>query len=209
MTDNQFDTIEKLCRTKDYRQLTISEKELVQSLTTEDEYNAMRSFYSTVKQKAVDTLEPNPDIKKRLNKTFLLRKKSVGVFLYRIPLYQSAAVALLFFFVGLAISYFRQTPSEIVYNTTEVIRYVDKPVKQIEYVTVYKMKTLAAKQSDKTDVEMIPANEENVNEKPFDFSDYSDATQISMVDINHVLSETDGVSIGSDTLLRKMLNEIY
>lgn len=209
MTDNQFDTIEKLCRTKDYRQLTISEKELVQSLTTEDEYNAMRSFYSTVKQKGVDTLEPNPDIKKRLNKTFLLRKKSVGVFLYRIPLYQSAAVALLFFFVGLAIRYFRQTPSEIVYNTTEVIRYVDKPVKQIEYVTVYKMKTLAAKQSDKTDVEMIPANEENVNEKPFDFSDYSDATQISMVDIDHVLSETDGVSIGSDTLLRKMLNEIY
>lgn len=209
MTDNQFDTIEKLCRTKDYRQLTISEKELVQSLTTEDEYNAMRSFYSTVKQKGVDTLEPNPDIKKRLNKTFLLRKKSVGVFLYRIPLYQSAAVALLFFFVGLAISYFRQTPSEIVYNTTEVIRYVDRPVKQIEYVTVYKMKTLAAKQSDKTDVEMIPANEENVNEKPFDFSDYSDATQISMVDIDHVLSETDGVSIGSDTLLRKMLNEIY
>lgn len=209
MTDNQFDTIEKLCRTKDYRQLTISEKELVQSLTTEDEYNAMRSFYSTVKQKGVDTLEPNPDIKKRLNKTFLLRKKSVGVFLYRIPLYHSAAVALLFFFVGFAISYFRQTPSEIVYNTTEVIRYVDRPVKQIEYVTVYKMKTLAAKQSDKTDVGMIPANEENVNEKPFDFSDYSDATQISMVDIDHVLSETDGVSIGSDTLLRKMLNEIY
>jgi len=208
MTDIQFDTIEKLLQTKDHIELTHSEKEWVSKLVDEDEYTSMREFYVKVKDNRNIEVDPSPNIKKRLDKAFFVYRKPSGLFLHRTPLYQSVAAAMLFFFVGFGINYFRESPVQVTHNTTEVIKYIDRPVKQIEYIKVYEKQAPLVQEVKVKESETIYKSEETNPDFSTEISDYMSTSEIAMINFDQVLNETNGISIGSDTLIQKMLKDI-
>lgn len=210
MTGFQFDTIEKLLQAKDYRQLDRSEKELVLKFVREEEYDAMRALYINVNIKVQpEAVTPTADIKKRLDKALLVHKKPSNLFLHHTPLYQSVVASIIFFFVGFGINYFKDNPVRVIQNTTEVIKYVDRPVKQIEYVKVYEKQPALVQEADMKDTDDILNNEGTIHGFSSDISDYMETNQIATINISQMLTETNGISIGSDTLLQKMLTNIY
>jgi hypothetical protein len=84
-----------------------------------------------------EEIAPPETLKTKLDKALAAKRRKNSVFTLRIPLYQAAAVAAIFFLLGFAVNFLHlATPPEIVYETIETVKYVDKPVPQIEYVYV-------------------------------------------------------------------------
>lgn len=208
ISTNDFDRLEKLLQTKRFKELTVDEKRWVKSQLSEDEYSSMNEMYLSLRSATqMDEIEPSENTKNRLDKA-LMAKHSKGVFQLRMPVYQTVAATIIFFFIGYAVHVFQPIQTKIVHTTSQVIKYVDRPVKEIQYVNI-----AVQKEEIKTE------NREGIPEKiqPIDInselpelnSEYIRQQEIAMTNIERVLNESNGISMGSDTVLQKMLVTIY
>ena len=98
--------------------------------------NKLEEFlFQTMRERKKDDINPDVAIKNRLNEALSIKRRKKSIFSLRIPLYQSAAVAVAFFVLGYGTGFLRpSTPSENIRFATEVIKYVDRPVTEIRYV---------------------------------------------------------------------------
>ncbi|MDR0505969.1 MAG: hypothetical protein LBH32_04005 [Dysgonamonadaceae bacterium] len=95
-------------------------------------------FLQTIRTQKKEEIAPPETLKARLDKALSAKRRRKGFFTLQIPVYQAAAVAAIFFILGFAANFLRPAPQpEIVYKTKETVKYVDRPVPQIEYVKVY------------------------------------------------------------------------
>ena len=153
---------------------------------------------------------PPRALKEKLDKALAARRPAPIHFRTRLPLYQVAAVALVFLVMGLAINYTREVPIRVVTNTIREVRYINRPVRQVQYVTVpakYAAKPQATEQV-KPDV---ATNEDQISHpeiKPEINPDILRQQEIAMINIQRAL-EKNGASMGSDSVLQKMMVTIY
>jgi hypothetical protein len=138
----------------------------------------------TMREHKREEIPPNDTVKNNLDKALGSKRHHNSVFARRIPLYQSAAVAVIFFILGLGLSFTRPaTPPQIVHTITKVIKYVDRPVV-----------TEVVKYVDR------PVAEIRYIEQPAIYE-----TCLAQ----NVTNENKGVSLQEDTILQKMLVTIY
>ncbi len=191
MNDNQFDKIDKLLISKSFDQLSASEKEMVLQTMTKEEYMSMHQLYEQINESQPDEIEPSLNVKSKLDKVFLQHHRKERFFMLKTPLYQSAAVAVVFFLLGFGLNYFKQTPERIIYQPKEIVRYVDRPVKQIEYVKVIEKQYIQS-----TDNSIKKSDEETIQQR----------TQNEIAENNNYLNgDSIGESMENDTLLKQML----
>jgi hypothetical protein len=211
MNDKDFEKIEKLLQTTEFSELSQAEKELVLTQISETDYSAMRELYVHVKSTNLEEIIPSPLLKSKLDKAFRARKTAPVIVRTQMPLYQVAAVALLFLMVGIAINYTRRTPVKIVTNTIREVKYINRPVREVRYITLpakYVQKLQSAKQaepqmsttdSQSTYPEIVTeTNPEVIRQQ-----------EIAMTNVQRVLNEQNGSSMGSDTVLQKMMVTVY
>ena len=100
--------------------------------------NKLEEFlFQTMRERKKEDINPDVAIKNRLDEALSIKRGRKSVFSLRIPLYQSAAVAAVFFVLGYGAGFLRPAaPSENTRSTTEVVRYVDRPVTEVRYVEV-------------------------------------------------------------------------
>ncbi len=197
-----FDKLEHLLQTNDFEFLNADEKEFVLAHLSELEYTAMRELYLNTKTGAGVTITPRGDIKSRLDSALKTRQKSTTGIHFHMPLYQVAAVALIFLLLGIGINYQQKTPTKVIARKTIQVRYITKQIEKVRYIAIY-----PTSKPDKS------VNTKNETSNPSFVEDYSvDSNpeairqqEIVMANIEHVLNEKNGISIGSDTVLQKML----
>ncbi len=136
----------------------------------------------TIREQKTEEITPSESIKNRLDEALKAKKFKPSFFMRQIPVYQ-AAVAIAVLVIVIGISFLRpESPPEIIHNTTEIIKYVDRPVTQIEYIKVPVIQYVT-KEKEENEEEQIAVIED------------TDAYQ--------------GISIANDTMLQKMLVTIY
>ena len=126
-----LDQFEKLCQTKSFYELNEEERQLVLTMVTEAEYQVLCELHGAVHEQSLDEITPSSMLKNKLDKAWETKNQRRGLFQIRIPFYQSAAAAVIFFLVGLSLSLLYERPAKIIRTTAEVVKYVDRPVKQI------------------------------------------------------------------------------
>lgn len=208
-SNNDFDRLEKLLQTKRFDELTIDEIHWVGSQLSEDEYSYMAEMYLSLKiATRMDEIEPSANIKNRLDKALMIKRSRKDVFQFKITVYQMVAVVVIFFFMGYCVHVFQPVQTKIVHTTSQVIKYVDRPVKEIRYV-----KISVPKEEMKTESrEGIPKNTQpiEINSELSELNtEYIRQQEIALTNNESVLNEGNGISIGSDTVLQKMLVTIY
>jgi len=216
ISNTDFDKLEKLFKTRKFDQLTTIEKKWVLRILKEDEYTSLSELYISIKKNKSEELEPNPEIKKRLDNAFVVTKKaSVFSILFRtkMPVYQSAAVALLFFSIGLFANLFQQKPL-IVHDTLQVIKYIPKQViKEVRVPVAQQLprslhKTIVPATIPVVEKEIVDSKTETINTEninPF----VARQQEIAINNVQRVLEENNGISMGNDTVIRKMLVTVY
>ena len=96
-----------------------------------------KKFLQTMRMQKKEEITPPKMLKIELDKALAAKRRKSSVFALRMPVYQVAAAAAIFFILGFAANFLRPTPlPEILHSTTEVIKYVDRPVTEIRYVKV-------------------------------------------------------------------------
>jgi len=205
-----FEECEELIRRKEFNELTDQEKVVISALYSHEEYNRLHSMFLSLHNVERVEIDPRKDTKSSLNKALQLESRKRTFFLNRkISLYQSAAAALIFFFIGSALSYIRESPVRIVENTHNVIKYVDRPVKETKYIIVKEKQTDRNEYSSAT----MPDHILNTNIQPMNSQSEQSVTEflpdIATVNIEKVMNETNGESLGSDSVLQKMMVTIY
>jgi len=130
-----------------------------------------------------EEITPDISVKNRLDKAWEEKHRKHSIFTTQIPFYQATAAAVVFLLIGCSISFLRPAHIETVYKTIETIQYVDRPVKEIEYVEIPIIRYVT-KQERRQD-------------------------EIAMHNLNHILNEEQGISIADDTLIQKMQITIY
>ena len=139
------------------------------------------TLLQTMRKHKKEEIIPGRAVKNKLDRALAIKRHKNSVLSTRVPLYQAAAVAVIFFVFGFSSSFLRPVASpEIVHTTTEVVKYVDRPVTEICYVEVPVMQQLAIRDTGITQ------------------------------NITHTgTNESLGVSLQDDTILQKMLVTIY
>lgn len=209
IANNDFDRLENLLRKKRFDQLTNEERQWVLKLITQDEYCRMSELHQITQSKAKSVeITPNPETGTHLRKALREQVRSKSVLLRRMPVYQSAAAAIVFLFIGMGIQQKRPSQTRIVQTTKEVIKYIDCPVKEIQYVTVRtkskkvhpsaQRDNLTTVMQDSSEVTIPQLNPEILRQQ-----------EIAMNNLNRVLNEKNGSSMGGDTLLQKMMVTLY
>jgi len=211
MNDDNFEKLERLLQTKEFMELTPAEKELVLAQISETDYSDMRELYMHAKATRHEEIAPPLSLKEKLDKALAARRLAPIYVRTRLPLYQVAAVALLFLVVGLVINYTKETPIKVVTNTIREVKYINRPVKQVQYIVI------PAKYAQKIQPieEAKPQVSTNYNQ-----TSYPEITgetnpeilrqqEIVMSNIQRTLNEKNGISVGQDSLLQKMLATIY
>lgn len=204
-----FEQLEQLLRTKRINELSEAEKAWIKNLISEEEYISMSMLYSNLKGsgKSVD-IEPTLDSKYKLDMALNLKNVSPTFLQLRMPVYQSVALAILVFCIGLFTNYFSSEPL-IVQRTVHVVKYVPKEVIREVRVPIMPIAQLGStkvkfvKKADK-----IISNEtvESIDiENPF----FAKQQEIALNNVQRVLDQSCGTSMGSDTLLQKMMVTIY
>ena len=160
----------------------------------------------TIREQAKEEIVPGISIKNSLDKAWTAKNHKFSVFTTQIPFYQATAAAVVFLLIGFGISFLRPVPIETIYKTIETVQYIDRPVKQIEYVKVPVIKYIT-KQKDSlvsadNPIENVIASQETNLES-------MRQNEIAMHNLNHILNEEQGISIADDTLIQKMLITIY
>ena len=213
LSNTDFERLEKLLYTKQFDNLSVSEKQWVESIFTKEEYASMWMFYSSLNKqnKSID-IEPQAETKEKLNRALVANVKRTSVFQIKMPMYQSVAAALIFFFVGFGINLSRPADTKIIHDTVQVIKYIIKtePTKNItlkvpkygktkikQNVTIAEPEKLVAKQSEK------------VTTMPESNSEFIRQQEIAMTNLNRVLNEQSGCSMAGDTVLQKMMVTLY
>jgi hypothetical protein len=212
ISTKDFEQLEKLLCSKQFEELNPSEKQWILNLISQEEYYRLRTLYQLTNHSTTKLeIEPQPATKARLDKALAAQRQPAKIYRVKIPVYQSVAAAILFFFVGLEINWSRPVQTKIVHNTTKVIKYVDRPVKQILYVNV-PVKNEKKNNSPLQNVSTTPATEVS-DEKdiiiPESNPEVLRQQEIAMTNINHVLNEKNGSSMSGDTVLQKMMVTIY
>jgi len=216
ISNTDFDKLENLFKTKKFDQLSTIEKQWVLSFLKEDEYASMSELYVSIKKDNTKELEPNPKIKKRLDNAFADTKKATVFSIFfrtKMPVYQSAAVALLFLSIGIFTNLFQSKPL-IVHDIVQVIKYIPKQVvKEVRVPVAQQLPrslhktivpaTIPAVEKEIVDKKTETINTENIN--PF----VARQQEIAINNVQRVLEENNGISMGNDTVIRKMLVTVY
>ena len=135
----------------------------------------------TMRERKKEDIIPDKVIKNKLDRALAIKQRKNSVFLLRIPLYHSVAVAVIFFILGFASGFLRPAaPPEIVHATTEVVKYVDRPVSEIRYVKVPVVQQITTR------------NDKMAQDKT-----------------HNRIDENMSISLHDDTILQKMLVTIY
>jgi len=207
-SNTDLDKLEEMLHNKMFDELSPADKQWVANRLSEEEYTSMSALYTVLKvQKQSIDIEPHEYIKNKLDKAFAAKASHKGVFRLNIPLYQTAAAAIIFFFVGSGVNVFQPEQTKVIHTTSQVIKYVDRPVKLIQYVKIPVQ--IKEKQKEKGN-KVIQATDNIVNSGIPEFnSEYLRQQEIAMTNINHVLNEQNGSSMGGDTVLQKMLVTVY
>lgn len=206
MTDKNntdFDLFERLCLTKTFDELSQEERQLVLGMVTEAEYKVLCEVYQTMHEQRPDEIDPPSTLKNKLDKAWEAKRHRNGIFQLHMPVYQSAAAALIFFLAGLGLNLIREKPAKVIYNTAEVIKYVDRPVKQIRYVTLPAEKE--QHQSSQPQTKPIGKNIVTPETNPESIRQQA----IASAEIEKSPNSSNGVSIENDTVLKKMMVTIY
>jgi len=212
MTDKNntdLDRLDKLCQKKTFGTLSPEEKQFVLKHSTEAEYNIMFEVYQTMHKNRTEDITPSESVKDKLNTAWQARPRRTGPFQLRMPVYQSVVATVFFFLAGLGVSHlFVRTP-EVIHDTleVEVVKYVDRPIKEIQYIEVPAKETpLQASQSQSTPQ---PDHVEEYWTTSESNSEVLRQQEIALANINLALNETNGMSLGDDTVLQKMMVTIH
>lgn len=153
-----------------------------------------KTLHQIMQERRSEEIEPSVSVKNRLDKAFRSKRKKTG---FQLPLYQSVAAAVLFLLAGVGIGRLFERPQPVVQRLVEVVKYVDRPVKEIQYIKV-----------QVTSQPILATNAASVAKDSVQVSaDYNTREKdLAVADINHIQS---GISMGDDTILQKMLVTIY
>jgi hypothetical protein len=112
-------------------------------------------------------------------------------------LYQSMAAAILFLLAGVGIGQLFERPQTVVQRIVQVVKYVDRPIKEIQYIQV-----------PVSTAPILTSKAESVakDSMPVKTNYSSSENDLAVADINRVQS---GISMGDDTVLQKMMVTIY
>jgi len=211
MIDKDFEKIERLLQTKEFLELTPAEKELVLAQISETDYSDMMELHIRARATRNEEIAPPLSLKEKLDKALARRRPTPIDLRTRLPLYQVAAVALLFLVVGMAINYSSETPLRVVTNTIREVKYINRPVKQVQYIVI------SAKDAQKLQPIEQTKPQVSTNDNQTSYSEITPETnpeilrkqEIVTNNIQRALNEKNGVSVGEDSLLQKMLVTIY
>lgn len=147
-------------------------------------------FRQYIKDAREEEIEPSASVKNRLDKAFRLKRKKTGL---QMPMYQSVAAAVLFLLAGVGVGRLFERPQPVVQRLVEVVKYVDRPVKEIQYIKVQvPSQPILATNAASVARDSVPVS-----------TVYND---LAVADNNRVQT---GISMGDDTILQKMLVTIY
>jgi hypothetical protein len=139
--------------------------------------------------KKEEEIIPSNALKNKLDKALEAKRRRNSVFARQIPFYQSVAAAVLFFLLGLGSTLLRpEAPPKIVHTTTEVVKYVEKPV--VTEVVKYVDRPVTEIRYIKEPLAQQPANHD---------------TFIIQNAALYNSNENVGISLHDDTVLQKML----
>ena len=211
MNDKDFERIEYLLQTKGFEELTPAEKEVVLAQISETDYSDMRELFMHTRTTLHEEIVPPLYLKEKLDKALAGRRLAPIYLRTRLPLYQVAAVALLFLVVGLSINYTRETPIKVVTNTIREVKYTNRPIKQVQYIVI------PAKYAQKIQPIEEAKPQVSTNYNQTSYPEITDETNpetlrqqgITSTNIERILNEKNGISVGQDSLLQKMLVAIY
>jgi len=148
-------------------------------------------LFQTISGRKKEEIVPDDALKDKLDKALAAKRRKKSFFALRIPLYQSVAAAAIFFVLGLGSNFLRlAAPPEIMYTTTEVVKYVEKPV--VTEVVKYVDRPV-------TEIRYVKIKEPVVQQP---------ATRDSCIAQNvtsYNSNENLGISLHEDTVLQKML----
>jgi hypothetical protein len=216
ISNQDFEKLENLLKNKRFQLLSTTEKQWVLNYMKEDEYTSMSELYVLVKSNDTEELEPNPKIKNRLDNSFSIVKKPTIFsldFKTKMPIYQSVAVAMVFFCIGMFTNLF-QTKPIVVHDTVQVIKYVPQQIIKEIRVPVAQQIPQNLEGSKKTptiqtdDIQMADSRNESINTEssnPY----IAQQQEIALNNVQRALDENNGSSMGNDTVLRKMLVTVY
>lgn len=142
-----------------------------------------------------EEIEPSASVKDRLDQA--LKAKRTRLHEIRLPLYQSVAAAVLLLVAGMGVGQFFDKPQPVLERIVQQVKFVDRPVKEIQYIRVpVRVESTSASNSETVKKESAPVlNTSSSNEN-----------DLAVTDQNHVEA---GISMGDDTILQKMLVTIY
>lgn len=133
LTPPVIEELELLVKLKEFDALNSNEKAFVLKHLTEVEYHTMRKFYATINTISLPKkheILPDEELKLQLMQRFQSNKSTFKISSFlnaKIPLYQVAAAAILFFVLG-----FVFTPKSInqtsVHDTIQVVKYLVNPI---------------------------------------------------------------------------------
>lgn len=201
---------EQLLRSKDFDLLSAAERESVLAEMSEEDYDYSRRMQKNFGRKPEDELTVPPTLKAKLDRRLTCKQRSARVWQIRIPVYQSVAAAVLLFFIGMHFNRPIELPQRVVTQKVAVLKYVDRPVKEIRYVPIRQSATEPV-DNTRVDKELIaPQPLVDKNEKKRESFDARATTLPDMANNTATnTSETVGISMGSDTVLRSMMVTIY
>jgi len=211
-SNTDLDKLEELLHNKMFDKLSPAEKQWVANKLSEEEYTSMSALYAQIEvSKLSINIEPKADTKLKLNNALAIKFSKPGVLKLKMPVYQSVAVALIFFLVGFGINMSRPVETKIVHSTVQVIKYLPSPQNHKDLAKVaskpIKSNTKRKKYSNSNSVN----NLHTINNVAFTDTNPEVIRQqeIAMTNINRVRNEQNGSSMGGDTLLQKMLVTVY
>lgn len=203
-----FDKIEHLLKTIDFDRLSATDREMVLTQLTEMEYNSMRELYQHAIANTPLEMQPSPRLKQRLDKALQARQPlTMGKF--RMPLYQVAAVALVCFVIGTAINNRTVTKDRIVKQEVKEIRYINRRVEHVKYITIYAPTKTRHKDKPEVKHQTVDSNLQLVDDHFETNPEIIRQQEIAMTNVQRALNDKNGVSIGSDTVLQKMMVTVY
>lgn len=204
INDIDLDLLEKLSLTKKFNELNQEEKQQVLRMVDEAEYNVMYELHRRMKEVRPDEITPTSMLKNKLDKSWETKKRRNGFIHLHLPVYQSAVAAIIFFFAGMGMNRLFEKPTPIASNTIEVVKYVDRPVKQIQYVTIEEKKR---HQSSQPQAQAAPKDDEIIKKPaiPEINSDINAQQTMALANIDRLANDTNGMSMEEDTILRKMM----
>jgi len=153
-----------------------------------------KELHQIMQKRRSEEIEPSAAVKDRLDQALKSRIKKVG---FQIPWYQSMAAAAIFLLAGVGIGQLFERPQTVVQRLVQVVKFVDRPIKEIQYIKIPSSPTpiLTSKAEcvAKDSVSVTTAYSSGEND-------------LAVLDINRTQS---GISIGDDTILQKMMVTIY